>query len=64
MKLLFESWRKYVKEGILQEAAKGPSDLPDDVFVRIQYSNDSAKIYYANSECSGFSASKASKEGS
>lgn len=64
MKLLFESWRKFVKEGMLQEAAKGPSDLPDDVFVRIQYSSDSAKIYYANSEGRGFSASKASKDGS
>ena len=64
MKLLFESWRKFVKEGMLQEAAKGPLDLPDDVFVRIQYSSNLVKIYYANSEGRQFSAAKASKDGS
>ena len=43
MKLLFESWRKY----LLTEAAKGPEDLPDGIFVRIKSAGAGKKIFLA-----------------
>ena len=46
MKLL----REYVRQ-LLSEAAKGPEDLPDDVFVRIDLSPEGTyEIYYADEE--------------
>jgi hypothetical protein len=43
MKLLFENWRKY----LLTEAAKGPEDLPDNVYVRIRSKGAGKEIFLA-----------------
>jgi len=46
MKLLLENWRRF-----LTEAAKGPVDLPENVFVRIEPTDaDTFEIYYADEE--------------
>jgi len=43
MKLLLENWRKY----LLTEAAMGPEDLPDGVFIRIRSEAAGKSIFYA-----------------
>ena len=46
MKLILENWRRF-----LTEAAKGPVDLPENVFVRIEPTDaDTFEIYYADEE--------------
>jgi hypothetical protein len=44
MKLLLESWREYLTEG---EGAKGPEDLPDNVYVTIE-KKDGYEVYYSD----------------
>ena len=44
MKLIMEQWRGYM----LTEAAKGPEDLPDGVFVRINSAGPGKQIFLAN----------------
>jgi hypothetical protein len=43
MKLLLENWRKY----LLTEAAMGPQDLPDNVYVTIR-EGESTTVHYAD----------------
>ena len=45
MKLL----REYVRQ-LLSEAAKGPADLPDDVFVKFDVSGGLVDIFYTNAD--------------
>lgn len=43
MRLLLENWRKY----LLTEAAKGPEDLPDNIYVTIR-EGESTTVHYAD----------------
>jgi len=43
MKLMLENWRKY----LLTEAAMGPEDLPDGIYVRIRSKASEKQIFYA-----------------
>ncbi len=59
MKLLMENWRKF----LILEAAKGPDDLPDDVYVRVSVSQTQIEAVYVDKNNKSFDSPQEDRMG-